>query len=649
MMSKYLGLLVLLAQASIQQKDPKLDFCRRYAHQTCVVDQQLFIDGGMVNYGDVSQNLSNTFLSYHDLTSSPPQIEMPELFANLSKNATVPSVSGGQLWADSVNKKFYLYGGEYYNQAPNSPQDIYTYDILNNQWNDVGAPNDGIQSVSWGAGVGVSTLGKGFVYGGWLSNTSVAGWQGPPYATNSLLQYNMATNKWTNVTGPDTIGRAEGVTVYIPSSLDGMLVNFGGVDVQPNGSISASPMNSIRLYDIRSSKWYTQTATGDEIPQNRRKFCADAAWSQDRSSYNIYLYGGMGFEANVTGYDDLWILSLPSFKWINYYKGTPGSPHHSLSCNIVNNGQMLVIGGTFPVSNACDSQIQFGVHNSDIGRKSGNQWATYNPNITTYSVPSDIVKVIGGSSVGGASLVKPAAGFQNTELEVYFKQKAEIPLRTPTRLIPGPTGNGTAGNKPVKLAAGAIAGISIGGAVVLSSIILGACFCFRRRKNNRAVPLHSPPPRSLSTSTTKALPRVPPAIPTEHLSPQSHYSHPHRQESHSMHSHYQLPTTPEPVELYGSHYRMTQTHDDMKVEGLGMRQLLQGEHPAYTPSRSPPPHHHHTNATTSPNPSTFSDSTAFTRSNTRSKRETFGSPTSIAPTFTTIGRSSRPPDTYYAP
>jgi hypothetical protein len=228
------------------------------------------------------------YLSYHDLTTSPPQIEMPELWANLSKNATIPNVSGGQIWADSVNKRFFLYGGETIGDTPpTSPQNVYSYDVINNQWDNMGTPTGGINGVAWGAGVGVSSIGQGFVYGGWLSNTSVPGWKGPPMATNTLVKYDMELNKFQNITGPaDNKGRAEGVLTYVPASDDGLLIHFGGLESSANGSMVAAPMNIIRIHDIRSSKWYTQTATGD-VPPNRRRFCADSAWSDDQSSYNM--------------------------------------------------------------------------------------------------------------------------------------------------------------------------------------------------------------------------------------------------------------------------------------------------------------------------------------------------------------------------
>jgi hypothetical protein len=76
-----------------------------------------------------------------------------------------------------------------------------------------------------------------------------------------------------------------------------------------------------------------------------------------QSSYNIYLYGGAGFGPNATSFDDVYILTIPSFTWIKWYPTSPGtgSPHNSLTCNVIDNAQMLVIGGTFPDSDACDA------------------------------------------------------------------------------------------------------------------------------------------------------------------------------------------------------------------------------------------------------------------------------------------------------
>jgi hypothetical protein len=199
--------------------------------------------------------------------------------------------------------------------------------------------------VSWAAGVSVSDLGKGYAYGGWISNSSQPGWTGDAVAQPNLIKYDMDSGVWTNNTGPDAIPRAEGVMVYIPASNSGLLVYFGGLATPyNNGTIVDSPMSTIFVYDIAEGKWYTQTATG-QVPESRRRFCAGVTWSADQSSYNIYLYGGMGFGENTVGFDDVYILSMPSFQWVKWWQGSnPMKPHHSLTCNVINKGQMLVIG-----------------------------------------------------------------------------------------------------------------------------------------------------------------------------------------------------------------------------------------------------------------------------------------------------------------
>ena len=99
---------------------------------------------------------------------------MPQLHANLSKNASIPDVSGGVLWADEVNKRFYLYGGEYNGISPNTLS-LLSYDTIYDKWDNFGPPDMAINSVSWGGGVGISELGQGYMLGGWLRNASVPG------------------------------------------------------------------------------------------------------------------------------------------------------------------------------------------------------------------------------------------------------------------------------------------------------------------------------------------------------------------------------------------------------------------------------------------------------------------------------------------
>ncbi|KAI1857621.1 uncharacterized protein JN550_013133 [Neoarthrinium moseri] len=475
---------VFISGVLSDERDPVADFCRRFGHQTAVVDRKLYIDGGFINYSplpDNPTNYTNTFLSYQDLDHNGFG-GMPQLYSNLSKNATIPSVNGGILWADDVNKKFYLFGGEYYQTPPNELA-LYEYDTLNNDWNIIQNPPLSLNSPSYGAGVSVSDLGEAYYYGGWLSNNSVPNWTGPRMATTGLINYSMDQNQWSNMTGPDNIGRAEGAMVYVPVSDSGMLIYFGGVQANANGTITGQPMDQIFAFDIASSKWYTQRATG-EVPAMRSKFCAGVTWASDQSSFNVYLYGGAGMPPNTSGFDDVYILSMPSFTWIKMYPANSTLeqyPHNTLTCNVIDNAQMLIIGGTFPLDDqTCDSPEQFGTHGLDLGEQNPDEspWYLYRRNLTHYVVPSLISSVIGGNAQGAATKTSPQNGFDTPDLKILMARRFTAPVRAPTRVV-SPTSTPPASTS---LSNGAIAGIAVGAAVGLTALLLGAWLCLRRRR-----------------------------------------------------------------------------------------------------------------------------------------------------------------------
>lgn len=215
-----------------------------------------------------------------------------------------------------------------------------------------------------GAGATVQDKARGYYYGGWLTNASVPGYQSRT-ALSNMLVYDMLASSFKNQSGPDDIPRAEGVMIYLPAGDSGLLVYFGGIQF-PYGNETAKAVGSssiklllrsligaasndctshisrkffcysslsqdIYVYDIGNDLWYKQKASGAGVPENRRRFCAGAAWADDRSSYNMsvglscsgevsltslsYLFGGASVGDGV-GYGDVWILSLPSFTWI---------------------------------------------------------------------------------------------------------------------------------------------------------------------------------------------------------------------------------------------------------------------------------------------------------------------------------------------
>ncbi|KAM0198496.1 hypothetical protein ACHAPI_004020 [Fusarium lateritium] len=483
-----------LVSTCLGQNDPVKNFCRRWGHQTAVVDRKLYIDGGLINYRDATNNLTNTFLSFNDLDGVEDN-GMPPFHANLSKNNTIPSVNGGILWEDSVNKRLYLYGGEYHGTSPLS-FDLYSYDILYNRWESFGSPQQEVQVASYGAGVSISSRGEAYYYGGWLNNASSKGWSGPPKASNELVKYEMDSNSWSTVTGPDDIGRAEGSMVFIPVGDAGMLVYFGGAqDLYSNGTLTPQPLDEIFLFDLANARWYTQKTSGD-TPGDRRRFCGGATWAKDHSSYNIYIFGGGGFPPDTTGYDDIYILTIPSFQWIRgpypaYSKGTGTFPKSMMSCNVIDDAQMLVIGGTYAnaTDKTCDVPAIQGVHNMNLGKQNKEDaiWASYQPDLTTYVVPIDIRTVVGGSSSGGATETTPVSGFDAADLAVLMERTAASGTRTATRetetgtkatASPSDTSKPSSG-----LGTGPIAGIAVGCSLAFILALAGCgLLIYRRRK-----------------------------------------------------------------------------------------------------------------------------------------------------------------------
>ncbi|OCL01372.1 hypothetical protein AOQ84DRAFT_403499 [Glonium stellatum] len=512
----FLELLVAFSLISPSyQQDPLKNFCRIFGHQTAVVDRKLFIYGGLVNWGPMSansNNVTNTWFRYGDVDVINQGF--PQEYANLSMDTPLPLVQGGVLWEDEANKVIYAYGGESNGETALPPPYLWYYDIVYNTWNSTDATTADISDASWaGAGVAVEDRGTGYYYGGWLRNASTPTYGYERHAQSTMLIFDMLGNTFTTSPGPDEVPRAEGSMLYLPVGDGGFLVYFGGVQ-QPYGNWTV--VANIFLYDIANNLWYNETATGD-VPESRRRFCAGATWADDRTSYNIYLFGGASIFDGV-GYGDVYILSLPSFTWIKWWPRPEDNigatyPHHSLSCNVINY-QMIIMGGTFPNETShCDMPNVYGQHGLDLGKANPSQekWETFRPNITTYQVPPEILQTIGGGPTGGATVLAPTSGWTNRDLSVEFQRLYTPSTRAPTRFIPTPTSAVFAPPAATFAAAKSNREVVIGGAVggALGALLLSlfACvlfLCIRKRKNKP----HQPPP--VEADTSQPAPDLPP-------------------------------------------------------------------------------------------------------------------------------------------
>jgi hypothetical protein len=235
----------------------------------------------------------DTWLGYQDLNNLVvvQNEAWPKLNISLTKDPNVvPTVAGGVLWGDNINKKYYVYGGDLTQGSP-GPFHLWCYDVLYDKWNDLGTLNISTSPKisSYGAGVGVSQTGQGYYYGGWISNTSMYGWTQSPTMSSSFYTYGYDNSKFQVLSAPsDNYPRAEGIMVWIPvGDSGGLIVYLGGI-VSPygNSTTTAQTFDQILVYDPSTDAWYSQTAAG-ELPENRRRFCGDVAWAPDYSSFNM--------------------------------------------------------------------------------------------------------------------------------------------------------------------------------------------------------------------------------------------------------------------------------------------------------------------------------------------------------------------------
>ncbi|KAI9753370.1 MAG: hypothetical protein M4579_005195 [Chaenotheca gracillima] len=446
-----------------QSSDDPSSICKRWSHQSAIVNGTLYIYGGraMSDQDQTTNQWNNDFLSM-DLGSNI-QIGSPTL-KSLPSPSGPPAVANGYLW-NSVSQLF-LYGGEFSDTPIESPTAFSTweYDIPSSKWNEHENPqtsggnnsessNQPVQRSGEGAGVSIPEIGLGFYFGGHLDFLTTQGWSNQiarvylkslleftfPGYTNTGVEFLSGGQKagddgvYRNITqgGLQAQGgfpeRADGILVYIPGwGEKGIILGLAG-----GTNTTFTQMNVIDVYDIANSTWYKQ-ATSGTTPKIRVNPCAVVAAAADGSSFNVHMYGGQNLQPyeGQTQYDDLWILSVPSFNWIQVdTKGQSNPPARAgHSCDIWN-GQMVVVGGYVGQDLTCDSP---GVYVFDLstlkwqtqytalkGGNDLNQQATQQkgssdknnqPGLSGsfgYQVPPAVQSVIGGHTDGGATVTAP--------------------------------------------------------------------------------------------------------------------------------------------------------------------------------------------------------------------------------------------------
>ncbi|KAH6616281.1 hypothetical protein C7974DRAFT_41709 [Boeremia exigua] len=582
-----------------RQQDPIDDFCGRHQHQVAVIDDKLYIDGGKIYYGSSIDNSSVAQQNYHLIWENVLETEegtpFPPQYKNLSKDAEVPSVSGGFLWADDVNKMFYLYGGEYNAVTDVKPFTMLWYfDLLDNTWKQTAPIQSPISWPAFGTGAIDYAKGVGYYYGGYLNNKTTQKWGNTkPLMLSSMVSFDMNTRAWFNKT-LDTPPRAEGSLHYVPISQAGMLVYFGGVQTNPGGEVVFANMSEIHMYDINDGKWSTQTATGD-VPSPRVGMCAGVTWANDRSSYNFYMFGGIGADGRGTA--ELYILTLPSFQWTLIWPTKAELPHYTegrgwSSCNVVREfSQMIITGGLFnndttqcfepKIGAQCGTLLGQETMEVNPDKQGAQWWWELRNDINGYRIPENLVSLVGGNENGSATKTAPAQGWATPSVSSYFVGENFDPPRKATRSIPvaSSTSTSTAIAQPTTDKSdsnvGAIAGGTVGGVIALGT--LAAIIFFLRRSKRRKQMYNEPegpdmaqkPPAAYGTGSPTPAYSPPPVSwngdPNYHQVPQTNNG----EWAYQNGSAYPQTYYPPPSDPSQGHQQMHQHHTSVELPGIG--------------------------------------------------------------------------------
>lgn len=370
-------------------------------------------------------------------------------------SAQQPAVANGFLW-NSYDSLF-QFGGRFSDGVTPPPVSLSDYGIEGKSWaerveprtnggNNSEPANRVLSRPAFGGGVSVTAQGKGYYFGGLLPSNG----NGSSQYLRSMVEYTFPGYGNTGVTGLSlnvtagangafrnitTAGiqsqagftpRGHNVLQHFPGwGIDGVILSIAGGD---NNTGTLMPMNIIEVYDVQTSEWFRQPTEG-LAPPGRLNPCVVSTAAADGSSFSVHMFGGQAPGPNGTLYNDMWILSVPAFAWIqvNTSDSAP-APRAGHTCNVWDS-QMIVVGGQVSTDVACDAPGVYVFNTSALewtrqftpmsrddnpfSQQLNQVGATKDSGLQgsyAYAVPDPIIEKIGGGRLGGATLTVPILG-----------------------------------------------------------------------------------------------------------------------------------------------------------------------------------------------------------------------------------------------
>ncbi|KAK7518779.1 hypothetical protein IWZ03DRAFT_413746 [Phyllosticta citriasiana] len=298
------------------------NFIRRAIHSSVIIGNHLFIDGGEISqfvdgYEDPQWSRTNNYTLSIDMSSDWTNSSVE--IKTVPKGGS-PIFNWPGIWPESDNS-FLMWGGYVSTKAANktTPEKAvwrFTADSTGTgTWAkvDPGDPRSFTELTRPANGVCGTSNNTGYYIGGFHSNASdpdVSSSKTVPLT--GMVRYNWETQTWSNVSS-------------IPYT-------------SPFGQLA---LTNLTIYDQATGEWHAQQTTG-EAPSKRNLFCAVGAPGSG-GTFEIFVYGGWDGSLGLA-YDDIYILSLPGFRWFKISSSTTGTPRSFHTCNRVAS-QMVVVGG----------------------------------------------------------------------------------------------------------------------------------------------------------------------------------------------------------------------------------------------------------------------------------------------------------------
>ncbi|KAH7080502.1 hypothetical protein BKA63DRAFT_245115 [Paraphoma chrysanthemicola] len=408
-------------------------FCNRSGHTSTRNGNAVYIAGG-TRYPQTlnNTNIYDRSLIKIDLSHSWDLMlegKPASLIGSLNaSNAPPPRLMGTSLYYNTTDD-FYVFGGGVATSNISTTRPIVSLQVPNTLWT---LAND---SYAWSSTpiepLGVKFASSQMIYAHAPDQNLVAYLNGIPGNGSSqqgpfrmmILNTKTKDSRLLSVyeSSKYTI-RAGATFLYLPRmGKKGGFVLFGGSHLHP-GNITSDPwgtmatLDTIHIFDIASLDtspngiWYTQRTNG-RTPPPRQDTCAVPIMSPDNTNYHIYMGSG---RSPSTIHDDVWVLSIPQFRWTQVFEGK--RPNFGCTSHLAGNKQMLMLGGMVG-HDSCEASPHVTLY--DMTNLKFMQ--SYVMDDDAFRVPKAVWERIDGSPMGEAKMRVPEGGFMDAGLASMFE------------------------------------------------------------------------------------------------------------------------------------------------------------------------------------------------------------------------------------